>query len=354
MKLIVCKTAISKRSFNLSVNSEIASNSLTDAIMALAAGTVQPQALLTTQLLSRVEMRMQDLMRPGSSLGVISQAITAVAVSAADVGCYHLKTGGRRMRARLALHASVQLGLSQADAITIAAAVELLHNASLIHDDLQDRDRVRRDQETAWFRYGDNAAICSGDLMLSAAYAALATFSQPRYLAPLMALVHVNTAMAVEGQFADLKISANSQSSESQTKVNWLTHYDKIVQAKSGALLSLPLEMALTGAGMAEFAGRAKNAANAFAIGYQIADDISDVDHDRARGCCNIVLMIEKHHFESTATSTVVAIAIAKRHLENAIAQSKRLPCHAGDLLQDLAQTLVQKLAAKPSNTKLH
>ena len=84
---------------------------------------------------------MLDLMTPANAPSVIPQATTATTATAADVGRYHLKSGGQRMRARLALHASVALGLSQADAVSIAAAVELLHNASLIHDDLQDRDR---------------------------------------------------------------------------------------------------------------------------------------------------------------------------------------------------------------------
>ena len=301
---------------------------------------------------------MLDLMAPANAPSVIPQATTATTATAADVGRYHLKSGGQRMRARLALHASVALGLSQADAVSIAAAVELLHNASLIHDDLQDRDRLRRGQETAWHQFGDNAAICSGDLMLSAAYAALATFSQPRYLAPLMALVHVNTAMAVEGQLADLNLSARNQRSEHQTQTAWLANYENIVQAKSGALLSLPIEMALIGAGMAQFVGVAKNAVNAFAIGYQIADDVCDVDHDRATGCCNIVLLIEQHHDKPTIEATTIAISIAQRHLENAIAQSTQLPCNAGAFLQDLARTLVQKLAqnvaGEPSKTKLH
>ena len=47
-----------------------------------------------------------------------------------------------------------------------AAACELVHNATLIHDDIQDGDRVRRDQPTTWVRHGVGQAINAGDLLL--------------------------------------------------------------------------------------------------------------------------------------------------------------------------------------------
>ena len=118
--------------------------------------------------------------------------------------------------------------------------------------------------------------------------------------------------------------------------------------------------MALVGAGLQAFAVVAKNAVKAFAVGYQIADDITDVDHDSATGRYNIVLLIKAHSIEPSATATgfsaaiAIAVSIAKGHLENAISQSEQLPCNAGGWLQDLAQTLLQKLAAKVCNTKLH
>jgi geranylgeranyl pyrophosphate synthase len=51
---------------------------------------------------------------------------------------YHLEAGGQRVRARLALHACEALGVAGDQAVRLAACVELLHNASLVHDDLQD------------------------------------------------------------------------------------------------------------------------------------------------------------------------------------------------------------------------
>lgn len=56
-----------------------------------------------------------------------------------------LSSGGHRVRARLAFHAGVALGLDSGDAMAISAAAELLHNASLVHDDLHDREKLGED-----------------------------------------------------------------------------------------------------------------------------------------------------------------------------------------------------------------
>ena len=78
----------------------------------------------------------------------------------------HLNTGGKRLRARLALTAARALGQPRDRWLEWAAAVELMHNATLIHDDIQDGDRLRRGKETTWVRYGVPQAINAGDLGL--------------------------------------------------------------------------------------------------------------------------------------------------------------------------------------------
>ena len=63
---------------------------------------------------------------------------------------YHLMTGGSRIRMRVCLDMSLCLGVNNEDAMRLASAVELLHNASLIHDDIQDGDSLRRGQSAVW------------------------------------------------------------------------------------------------------------------------------------------------------------------------------------------------------------
>src|SRR5690349_12844089 len=121
----------------------------------------------TDALLPEVEAAMQRLVVGGHK------------EIAGDVGLSHLETGGKRLRARLALAATAALGADSRGAIGWAAACEMLHNATLIHDDLQDGDRVRRGKPTAWVRYGQNQAINGGDLMLILPFAAIGEVRAP-------------------------------------------------------------------------------------------------------------------------------------------------------------------------------
>src|SRR5690349_15190403 len=85
----------------------------------------------------------------------------------------HISSGRKRLRSRLALSSVAVLGGLPANAVGWGAACELLHNASLIHDDMQDGDLYRRGRPTLWNSYGIAQAINAGDLCIALAYAAL-------------------------------------------------------------------------------------------------------------------------------------------------------------------------------------
>ncbi len=89
--------------------------------------------------------------------------------SLSDVFWYQFDTGGKRLRAVIPLVVFEAFGGNPSDAVPIAAAMELLHNFSLIQHDALDRVRTRRGKDTAWVRYGIGAAVSSGDAMLLAA-----------------------------------------------------------------------------------------------------------------------------------------------------------------------------------------
>jgi len=202
-----------------------------------------------TNDIGQVEQRMLELVRQSTG-------------DAADAATYHLSAGGSRVRARLALHASAALGRPAHESIAVAAACELLHNASLVHDDLQDRDTERRGCEAVWRRYDDAIAVCTGDLMLSAAYAALADTGTAA--ASLMARMHRRVATVIRGQCEDLSLQGGTLESQAA--------YERVACGKSAPLLVLPLELALALAGRYGAIGTAERAGSLFAIGYQVAD----------------------------------------------------------------------------------
>ena len=292
---------------------------------------------LVTRQAPRVDVAALDLLeverRMAALIGVNDEGCIASPNAASAAAMYHLQTGGQRIRARLALQASISLGLTRDDACSLASTAELLHNASLIHDDLQDRDRSRRDCDAAWVVYGDGIAICAGDLLLSAAYCALAGFSCKSRLPRMMKLTHERVMHAVSGQCADLSVK--------KTKPFSIEDYKKIAVAKSGALLGLPIELALIAADKTDALAVAKKAADSFAIGYQICDDLQDVEADMTRcatvPATNIVQVLQSSRAVTKRYASDLAHKLGLEHLMSAAATSADLPSDAGRLLQQLA-----------------
>ena len=85
---------------------------------------------------------------------------------------YAVGTGGKRIRPLICLAAAVAVGGKAEGAKYPAAAIELLHNYTLIHDDLpaMDNDRERRGKPTVWVKFGEANAILAGDALLALAY----------------------------------------------------------------------------------------------------------------------------------------------------------------------------------------
>ncbi|HEX8273341.1 MAG TPA: polyprenyl synthetase family protein [Longimicrobiaceae bacterium] len=190
----------------------------------------------------------------------------------------HLATGGKRIRARLALAAMEALDEPREAGVAWAAACELLHNATLVHDDLQDGDRVRRGRPTVWALHGPAQAVNAGDLLLMLPYLALeqleAGLDRRWTLARALA---GHAAAVVRGQAAELALDPWSET-------DWPA-YRAIAEGKTGPLFQLPVE------GAAVLAGRTPEEARRLACGFralgllfQLQDDVLDLYGEKGRG----------------------------------------------------------------------
>jgi geranylgeranyl diphosphate synthase type I len=190
----------------------------------------------------------------------------------------HLSTGGKRIRARLALAAIEALGGERSQAVAWAAAVELLHNASLIHDDIQDGDRMRRGEPTIWARHGMTQAINAGDILLMLPFLAINEVNaDPLARSQLSALLARRAADTVSGQIEELEMLSEQRFS--------FAEYVATVRRKTGELLALSVE------GAAIIAGKDPEEAQAIAESFidlgtlfQLQDDILDLYGDKGRG----------------------------------------------------------------------
>lgn len=188
----------------------------------------------------------------------------------------HLATGGRRFRARLALMACDALEVHEREAILWAAAVELLHNATLVHDDIQDEDTTRRGSPTVWVKHGRAQAINVGDFMLMLPHLVVEDLRSPVNAELGFAIARAATQI-VRGQ-------CNEMGLRSCSRFDWES-YSSAAQGKTGALLALPVFGALRLAGRATAVSeRISELFRDVGVMFQLQDDLVDLYGDKGRG----------------------------------------------------------------------
>ena len=102
---------------------------------------------------------------------------------------YHFNTPGKMIRAQLAFQSATFHSASEADADRWGFAVELIHNASLIHDDICDSDLLRRGRQSVLAKFGHQTALCLGDALIAHAFGLLSRESIPRVLIAKLAFM---------------------------------------------------------------------------------------------------------------------------------------------------------------------
>ena len=210
-----------------------------------------------------------------------------------EPSCFHLASGGSRTRAKLCIEAGLALQLPEKTIVALACTIELLHNASLVHDDLQDADTTRRGRGSVWKTFGTSHAVCAGDVMISAAFGSLADVETCSLLPSL--LIHTQEAVSrtVKGQSKDL---------DAQTTITE-QEYEDIAAMKSGPLIQLTLSLPLIAAGYDDHIKTVNNALNKFSIAYQILDDLDDWQQDLQREQLNLVnLLVSRYSLQESIT----------------------------------------------------
>jgi geranylgeranyl diphosphate synthase, type II len=196
-----------------------------------------------------------------------------------DAMRYSLLAGGKRIRPVLALATAEALGRRQDEVMPLAAAIELIHTYSLIHDDLpaMDDDELRRGKATCHVVYGEDVAILAGDGLFAEAIKLVLDEQDGEPDRVLRALRHLVAAISVSGmvggQYVDVKETAPHDEAG-------LRHLHEL---KTGRLIAAAIEcpLLLFGAGEAATMGLRRYAAE-LGVLFQIVDDILDVTGDEA------------------------------------------------------------------------
>ncbi len=187
---------------------------------------------------------------------------------------YSLEGGGKRFRPVLLLAACGVFGDDVAVGLPAAAAIEVFHTFTLLHDDIMDNAPTRRGRPSVFNRWGANNAILSGDVMLIAAYKLLAR--SPRGQLPaLLDIFNRVAAQVCEGQQYDIDF-------EDQDDV-CLDDYLQMIYLKTASLVVGAVRMgAILGGASEGDAAALEVFASELGIAFQLQDDLLDTYGDSA------------------------------------------------------------------------
>lgn len=190
---------------------------------------------------------------------------------------YHFGVGqsqnarrGKRLRPRLVMAAATAYGGKPEQTLAVCAAIELLHNYSLVHDDIEDGDRLRHGRETLWAAFGLPHGINTGDAIGALAQLALSesgeNFGAHTAFCMTMELARAHFAMC-EGQALDLALEAGTPAS--------IDAYLEMIECKTAALFSCAAALGARCATADEREiDRCRSIGRLFGLGFQIDDDV--------------------------------------------------------------------------------
>ena len=194
-----------------------------------------------------------------------------------DAPRHYPLAGGKRVRPFIVLTATEAVGGDPGEALYPAAAVELIHNYSLVHDDIMDMDELRRGRPTVHKVWGINMAILAGDLLFSKAFEAVARakVSPEKKVRILEVLVQTSNELC-EGQALDIEF-------ETREEVT-VDEYLQMISGKTGALFDGSATIgAIIGTDNEEYIQALSKWGRNVGIAFQIWDDVLDLIADEEK-----------------------------------------------------------------------
>jgi geranylgeranyl pyrophosphate synthase len=193
---------------------------------------------------------------------------------------YHMGTGGKRLRPLLAITSYEALGGRDDKILPFAAACEVLHNWLLVHDDIEDGDRVRRSQPTVWVKYGLAHGVNTGDYMAHKVFELILKTAdygvKDDAIFRLLKAMNETALRTAEGQAMDINLRSSTNPSEQE--------YLSSVIGKTAHYLTVPIVGAAILAKNNELIPKIIEFGACLGPAFQIADDILDLTEGKGRG----------------------------------------------------------------------
>ena len=181
---------------------------------------------------------------------------------------YSMSGGGKRIRPTLLMLACEAFGGDVQQALPAAAAVEMFHNFTLLHDDIMDNAEVRRGKPSVYASWGNNVAILSGEAMMICSYRLLSKVPSEK-LASIMEIFTTTALQVCEGQQYDMDF-------ESRQKVS-VVEYMHMIELKTSVLLAGAAAIgAVLGDASEEDCRQIYRYALELGLAFQLQDDLLD------------------------------------------------------------------------------
>lgn len=185
---------------------------------------------------------------------------------------YAINNGGKRFRPMLTLLSAGLCAYQNERAITLAALIEFIHNATLLHDDVVDESKMRRGKDSANIAFGNAASVLVGDFLYTRAFELMVSLGEMRVLA----VMSQATNLIASGEVMQLSNLHNPEVDEAR--------YFRVIELKTAVLFSAACECAGILAGVEKQKIDAlRQYGRCLGMAFQIIDDLLDYHGDEAR-----------------------------------------------------------------------
>ncbi|MGY8998413.1 MAG: polyprenyl synthetase family protein [Rhodospirillales bacterium] len=259
-----------------------------------------------------------------------------------DAMRYSVMAGGKRLRPFLVIATADLFNVSRACSERVAAALEMIHTYSLIHDDLpaMDNDNMRRGKPTCHVQYDEATAILAGDALLTLAFEVLAhhdTHDSEKIRCDLV--IEVSRAVGAHGMVGGQMLDLVAENYELG-----VAEITRLQRMKTGALMSCSCQ---AGAILGKASKTQRHLLNAYAhdigLAFQISDDLLDIEGDPKK------LGKATNKDDKAGKATFVSLLGVERARDQAKALTDQAIKYLevfgkkGDLLSDLAQFVIER-----------
>ena len=220
---------------------------------------IEPLTALVASDMERVNLTI--LSRTGSDVTMIP-----------EVANHLISSGGKRLRPILTLATAGLSGYSGDGHVKLAAAVEFMHTATLLHDDVVDESDLRRGKAAARVLWGNEASVLVGDFLLGQAFRMMVEVGS----LPCLDVLSSAAVVIAEGEVMQLSAAKDTETTEDA--------YLAVIRAKTAALFAAACEVGpiLAGRGKAEIAACRAYGAN-LGVAFQLIDDALDYGGSSAK-----------------------------------------------------------------------